>query len=77
VVGADGRPQFREVKLGSLHGAMRVVSGNLKPGENVVVDGLQRVIPGMPVAPQVLAVDTEGNPVFPPPPAAPASAAKR
>jgi multidrug efflux system membrane fusion protein len=77
VVGADGRPQFREVKLGSLHGAMRVVSGNLKPGDNVVVDGLQRVIPGMPVAPQVLRVDAEGNPVFPPPPGAAASAAKR
>ena len=43
---ADGKPQFREVKLGALYGGMRVVHGGVKPGENVVVDGLQRVIPG-------------------------------
>ena len=68
VVGADGQPQFREVKLGALLEGMRVVSnGSVKPGENVVVDGLQRVIPGMPVAPQVLKVDAKGMPIFAPP----------
>jgi multidrug efflux system membrane fusion protein len=67
VVAADGRPQFREVKLGTLHGAMRVVSGNVRPGENVVVDGLQRILPGVPVQPQVLKVDAQGLPIFPPP----------
>ena len=55
-------------------------SGNVKAGENVVVDGLQRIIPGVPVAPQVLKVDAKGMPIFPPPPGAarraPASAAK-
>lgn len=80
VVGADGQPQFREVKPGALFGGMRVVQGGVKAGENVVVDGLQRVIPGMPVAPQVLQVDAEGLPIVPPPapaPAAPASAASQ
>jgi len=76
VVGADGQPQFREVKLGALQDGMRVVtaaaaqgpgSAGIKPGENVVVDGLQRIIPGMPVAPQVLKVDDKGHPIFPPP----------
>jgi RND family efflux transporter MFP subunit len=72
VVGADGQPQVREVKPGALQGGMRVVTaagpgGGVKPGENVVVDGLQRVIPGMPVAPQVLKVDEQGMPIFPPP----------
>jgi multidrug efflux system membrane fusion protein len=79
VVGAAGPPQFREVKLGSLHGGMRVVRGNVKAGENVVVDGLQRIIPGVPVTAQVLKVDAQGMPIFPPPPGppgAPASAAK-
>jgi len=79
VVGTAGPPQFREVKLGSLHGAMRVVRGNVKAGENVVVDGLQRIIPGVPVTAQVLKVDAEGMPIFPPPPgpaSAPASPAK-
>jgi RND family efflux transporter MFP subunit len=71
VVGADNKPQFREVRLGALVEGMRVVQGGVKPGENVVVDGLQRVMPGMPVAPQVLKVDDKGMPIVPPP-AAPA-----
>jgi RND family efflux transporter MFP subunit len=67
VVGADQRPQFREVQLGLLEGGMRVVRGGVKPGENVIVDGLQRVMPGMPVAPTVLKVDDKGMPIFPAP----------
>lgn len=72
VVGADGQPQFREIKPGASFNGMRVVTGDsVKAGENVIVDGLQRVIPGMPVAPQVLKVDAQGLPVFPTPQAAP------
>jgi RND family efflux transporter MFP subunit len=68
VVAADGKPQFREVRLGPLLGGMRVVTnGGIKAGENVIVDGLQRVIPGMPVAPTVLKVDELGMPIFPAP----------
>jgi multidrug efflux system membrane fusion protein len=68
VVGADGQPQFRDVQLGALQDGMCVVAGGkLRAGENVVVDGLQRVIPGMPLAPQVLKVDERGMPVMPPP----------
>jgi multidrug efflux system membrane fusion protein len=68
VVGAGGQPQFREVRLGPLLGGMRVLANDsVKPGENVIVDGLQRVIPGMPVAPTVLKVDEQGMPIFPAP----------
>jgi multidrug efflux system membrane fusion protein len=75
VVGADGQPQFRPVQLGALDGGMRVVGGGLlKPGENVVVDGLQRIIPGVPVSPQVLKVDDKGLPL---PAGAPAAAEKK
>ena len=75
VVGADGQPQFREIRLGALSDGMRVVlGGGVKAGENVVVDGLQRIMPGVPVAAQVLQVDAKGLPVFPPP-AAPAGGA--
>ena len=78
VVAASGGPaQFREVKPGALMDGMRVVTGNLKAGELVVVDGLQRVIPGVPVAPQVLKVDALGMPIFPPPPGAPAASAAK
>jgi multidrug efflux system membrane fusion protein len=80
VVGANGQPQFRDVQLGALQDGMRVVEGGqLKAGENVVVDGLQRIIPGVPVAPQVLKVDDKGMPIPAAPgapPAAPAPAEK-
>lgn len=81
VVGDDKMPQFRPVVLGSLSDGMRVVTQGLKPGEHVVVSGLQRVRPGMPLSPEVLAVDEQGRPIEPPPappggaPAAPAKAA--
>ncbi len=66
VVGQDGQPQFRPVRLGALQDGMRVVLGDgIKPGENVVVEGLQRIMPGVPVQPQVLKVDERGMPVFP------------
>jgi hypothetical protein len=56
----------REVKPGALIDGMRAVTG-VKAGENIVVDGLLRVIPGMPVTPQMLKVDDKGMPIFPPP----------
>jgi len=74
VAAAGGPAQFRDVKPGALMDGMRVVTGNVKAGELVVVDGLQRVIPGVPVAPQVLKVDALGMPIFPPPPAPPGTA---
>jgi RND family efflux transporter MFP subunit len=73
VVAGDGKPQFREVTLGALIDGMRVVGSGVKPGENVVVDGLQRVMPGMPVAAQVLKVDAKGMPIAPPAASAPAA----
>ena len=79
VVAADGKPQVREVKPGALFEGMRVLQSGVKPGENVVVDGLQRVMPGVAVSPQLLKVDADGMPMFPPPPglSASAPAAKR
>ena len=63
VVGADKTAQFREVKPGVLLDGMRVVTSGLKPGEQVVVNGLQRVRPGAPLAPEVLQVDANGMPI--------------
>lgn len=64
VVEGDSKPQFREVVPGTLFKDMRVVHGNVKAGDNIIVDGLQRVIPGMTVAPEVLKVDELGMPVL-------------
>jgi RND family efflux transporter MFP subunit len=76
VVGPDKTAQFREVKLGPLQDGMRIIESGLKAGELVVVNGLQRVRPGAPLAPQELKVDERGMPIEPPPPgAAPPAAA--
>lgn len=74
VVGPDKMAQFREVKLGPLQDGMRVIESGLKPGELVVVNGLQRVRPGAPLAPEELKVDARGMPIEAPPPGAPPAA---
>jgi membrane fusion protein, multidrug efflux system len=43
---------YRPVKLGPVIAGKRVVRSGLEAGEQVVVNGLQRVRPGMPVRPQ-------------------------
>lgn len=67
VIGADGKPESRPVQLGALVDGMRVISSGLKAGELVVVNGLQRIRPGMPVSPQKLEVDARGMPIEPAP----------
>jgi multidrug efflux system membrane fusion protein len=46
VVGGDGKAEYRPVTLGPVVDGLRVIATGLKPGETVVVDGLQRVKPG-------------------------------
>jgi membrane fusion protein (multidrug efflux system) len=46
VVGADNKVSFRNVKVGPRVEAMWVIEDGLKPGEKVVVEGLQRVRDG-------------------------------
>ncbi|WP_199086700.1 efflux RND transporter periplasmic adaptor subunit [Bosea sp. ASV33] len=52
VVGDDAKASWREVSLGAAHDGLRVVNAGLKPGERIVVNGLQRVRPGATVAPE-------------------------
>jgi len=49
VVDKDGKAEYREVKLGPVVEGLRVVKAGLKPGEKIVVNGLQRVRPGSPI----------------------------
>jgi RND family efflux transporter MFP subunit len=65
VVGANRLVEAREVKTAALIDGMRVVSG-VKPGEHIIVDGLQRAFPGAPVTPQLVAVDANGMPLAAP-----------
>lgn len=66
VVGADQKVDIRPVKVGQQVGALWVIDDGVRPGEQVIVEGLQKVRPGMAVTAQPYAT-----------PATPASQAKR
>ncbi|MFQ2214959.1 efflux RND transporter periplasmic adaptor subunit [Aeromonas dhakensis] len=51
VVTADNKVELREVQLGRIVGSDWVVESGLKAGERVIVAGLQKVKPGVVVAP--------------------------
>ena len=51
VVGKDNKVEKRPVKLGQSTPALAAVISGLTEGENVVVDGIQRVRPGLAVSP--------------------------
>lgn len=46
VVGADGKPSVRVVRLGGTENGDWIVLDGLKPGEQVIVDGFQKIRPG-------------------------------
>ena len=60
VVAADNKVEIKSVKLGPQTGDMWVVESGLEAGQNVVVDGLQRIKSGMTVAPTPFK-DTQTN----------------
>ena len=52
VVGADNKPASRPVKIAGQHGDAWIVTGGLQEGEQVIVDGFQKMmVAGMPVQP--------------------------
>ena len=59
VIGADNKAEYRVVQLGPLVDGLRVARSGLKPGERIVVNGLQRVRPGAPVTPETVAMIAE------------------
>jgi membrane fusion protein (multidrug efflux system) len=60
VVGSDNKVTIKTVKLGPQFGDRWVVESGLQAGENVIVDGLQRVKTGVTVAPTAFK-DTQAN----------------
>lgn len=75
VVGEDGKAMTRNVKIGGASGSSWIVLEGLKAGEQVIVEGFQKMRPGAPVKP----VPWTGAAARPAPAAAsaPASAASR
>ncbi len=52
VVDAESRVAYREVTLGATVEGKRVITSGLEVGEQIILGGLMKVRPGLPVAPQ-------------------------
>jgi membrane fusion protein (multidrug efflux system) len=61
VVGSDNKVALRPVKVGERIGAMWIVDEGVKPGERVVVEGVQKARDGMLVNPTVVTASVEGH----------------
>jgi len=61
VVDAGDKAAYREVSLGDAVDGLRVVTTGLKAGDRVIVNGLQRVRPGAPVAPKLVPMLAQGE----------------
>jgi len=55
VVGPGDTAATRDVHPGSWSGNLWIIEQGLKPGDRVIVDGIQKVAPGRPVRPTLLA----------------------
>jgi membrane fusion protein, multidrug efflux system len=75
VVGGDDTVEVRMVKPGERIGTLWVVDSGLKAGDRVVVDGVQKVRPGVKVKPETVQIREEGG-AAPAPDVSQASASK-
>ncbi len=60
LLGANNQIEYRAVKLGRVIDGLRVVNQGLKPGDVIVVNGAQRVHPGVTVTPQKVTMGANG-----------------
>jgi membrane fusion protein (multidrug efflux system) len=61
IIGSDGKAEIRPVKVGDRVGTDWVISSGLKPGEKVVVEGLQKLKAGAPVVAKPWSPPAEKN----------------
>ena len=61
VVGANNKAEYRPVEIGPLAGNLRIIRTGLKPGDRVIVGGLQKVKPGDTVNPVTIKTETAGD----------------
>src|SRR3984893_14348048 len=61
VLGAKDTIEYRKVKLGRVIDGLRVVREGLKPGDVIVVNGAQRVHPGVVVTPQRVTMGADSS----------------
>ncbi len=60
VVNEKNEVVSRPVRLGALHGGLREITDGLRPGERVIVIGLQQVQPGATVEPKLVEMPRSG-----------------
>lgn len=56
VVDAKNQTAYREVKLGAQQDGLQIINSGLQVGDRIVVNGLQRIRPGDPVKPHLIAM---------------------
>jgi RND family efflux transporter MFP subunit len=71
VVGEGDKVEYRAIRTGPMDDGLRVVRDGVKAGDRVIVNGLQRVRPGMVVKPRLVPMDGEASPAAAPPAGAP------
>lgn len=72
VVNDENKAERRYIKLGDIVDDLRIVEEGLKPGEKIIVNGLQRVqMPNQPVTPEIVTMDGTGEVSKPVPAEAP------
>jgi RND family efflux transporter MFP subunit len=59
VVGEGDKVEYRAIDTGPVVDGLRVVRKGVKPGERLIVNGLQRVRPGMVVKPRIVPMEGE------------------
>ncbi len=62
LLGQNNQIEYRKVKLGRIVDGLRVVREGLKSGDVIVVNGAQRVHPGVTVTPQRVTMGADGAP---------------
>lgn len=62
VVGTDGKAQLRNLQLGQAVGDQWLVTSGLKPGDRLIVQGLQKVKPGQAVRATTVSLATPAGP---------------
>jgi multidrug efflux system membrane fusion protein len=67
VVGNDNKVEFRHITAGSSYGESRVIEKGVKVGEKVVVNGLQKIKPGVTVKTETQAEAAEKKKATPSP----------
>lgn len=70
VVDKKNEVDSRPVRVGALHDGLRAIEAGLKPGEQVIVSGIQQVRPGIIVEPKVVEMPVSANRGWRPRPAA-------